>query len=110
MSIQKALLVVTSTLLGRVWVEYGDNRLPGHMIWESNNDNCIQVIPTGKKPGEYEISMSINNTRITIIYDEALRNTESEGISMSDFRGATEDDCRSAAGLVMLYYKTAMQA
>lgn len=109
MHIQKAMLAVTSTLLNRLWVEYGDNGIPGRMIWESNND-CIEVIRTGRKPGEYDISIHVGSKKITMVYDEALQETEDEGIASYEFGDATGNDLMVAGGLVMLYYKTAMTA
>lgn len=109
MHIQRAMLAVTATLLNRLWVEYGDNGLPGRMIWESNDD-CIEVIRTGRVPGEYDIRIHVGNKVIKMIYDESLRETEDEGISLYVFGDATDADVMVAGGLVMLYYKTAMQS
>lgn len=109
MHIQKAMLAVTATLLNRLWVEYGDNGLPGHMIWESNDD-CIEVIRTGRKSGEYDICIRVGGKTIKMVYDEALRDTEEEGIASYEFGEASDNDVMVAGGLVMLYYKTAMQS
>lgn len=109
MHIQNAMLAVTSTLLNRLWVEYGDDGIPGGLIWESDND-CIEVIRTGRKSGEYDIRIRVGSKTIKMVYDEALRETEVEGISTYSFGDATDADVMVAGGLVMLYYKTAMQA
>lgn len=109
MHIQKAMLAVTATLMNRLWVEYGDDGIPGHMIRDSDDD-CIEVIRTGLKPGEYNILINAGGKIIKLIYDESKRDVEEEGIASYEFGEATDNNVMVAACLVILYYNTAMQA